>query len=75
MTITNKEFQDELARYPKDLPIAIAIQYNGIVGLFYDVKVTGIKSEDMAVVIINNPDVDVEYETLLNGCDDIDQNY
>ena len=73
--ITNEEFQKELAKYPKDLPVAIAIKFNEMVSLFYDLKVKGIKSEDMKIVIINNPDVDMEYETLINGADEIEENY
>lgn len=73
--ITNKELQDELSRYNDDLPVAIAIKYNEQISVFYQVKVEGIKSGDMKIVIINNPDVDEEYETLLNGADSVEENY
>lgn len=73
--ITNKELQDELAMYNDDLPVAIAIKYNGQISVFYQVKVEGIQSGDMKIVIINNPDVDEEYETLLNGADSVEENY
>lgn len=73
--ITNKELQDELAMYNDDLPVGIAIKYNGQISVFYHVKVEGMQSGDMKIVIINNPDVDEEYETLLNGADSVEENY
>ena len=66
---TNAEFQEELARYPGDLPVALAIKFNDNISLFYELAVSGIQSEDMKIVIINNEDVDLEYETLLNGAE------
>lgn len=73
--ITNKELQEELKHYPKDLPVAIAIKFNDNMSLFYDVKIDGIQSGDLKIVIIHNPDVDKEYETLMNGADVIEENY
>ncbi len=67
--LTNKEFQEKLKQYDDDYPVAIAINYNGNMGLFYNVTVEGIKVDDLLLVIINNPDIDEEYETLLNGAD------
>lgn len=67
--LTNKEFQEKLKQYDDDYPVAIAINYNGNMGLFYNVTVEGIKVDDLLLVIINNPDIDDEYETLLNGAD------
>ena len=67
--MTNDELQKELHKYPGDLPVAIAIQYNESLSLFYAVKVKGMKSGDLKVVILHNDDVDLEYETLLNGAE------
>lgn len=66
---TNKELQEELSRFPDDYPVAIAIKYNENMSLFYELKVAGIKAADMKIVIINNPDIDEEYEALFNGED------
>ena len=75
MTLTNGELQEWLSRYPKDLPVAIAVTFNNNLSLFYEVAVEGIQSGDMKVVIVSSKDVDFEYETLMNGCDDIEENY
>ena len=66
---TNKEIREYLSQYPDELPVAIAKSYNGNISLFYDLKIKGMQSEDMKVLIITNPDIDTEYETLLNGAD------
>ena len=73
--ITNEEFQKEISRYPGDLPVGIAIKFNGNLSIFYDVKVEGIQSGDLKIVVIYNPDVDLEYETLMNGAEDVEENY
>lgn len=75
MTVTNEEFQEALKEYPKDLPVAVAIKFNDHLSVYYDVKVEGIKSGDLRIVIITNPDLDEEYETLINGCEEIEENY
>lgn len=75
MTISNEEFQKELKKYPAELPVAIAIKFNDNLSLFYDLKVAGVTSGDLKIVIISNPDVDNEYETLINGGDEVEENY
>ena len=73
--ITNVEFQKEISQYPDDLPIAIAVRFNGNISIFYDVMVEGIKLGDLKIVAIYNPDVDLEYETLMNGAESVEENY
>ena len=67
--IENKEFQKLLKKYPDDIPVAIAVTYNDTTSLLYDLEVEGIKVENMKAVIIINQDLNLEYETLLNGAD------
>ena len=67
--IENKEFQNLLKKYPDDIPVAIAVAYNGVTSLLYDVEVKGIKVDDMKAVIIMNQDLNNEYETLMNGAE------
>lgn len=65
--ITNKELQDTLKRYPDDLPVGMGIQFNDNISVFYDVKAEGVQSGNLKVILIHCPDVDMEYETLMNG--------
>ena len=65
--ITNKELQDTLKEYPDDLPVGMGIQFNDNISVFYDVKTDGIQSGNLKVIMIHCPDVDMEYETLMNG--------
>ena len=65
--IENKEFQEILKKYPDDIPVALAIEYNNQKALFYNLEVKGIKFEGMQAVIIVNQDFNIEYETLMNG--------
>ena len=67
MTVTNKEFQEMLKRFPGDLPIGIAINHLEMVSVYYDVTVEGIQSGDLKVVTVNCRDVDEEYDRLYNG--------
>ena len=67
MTLTNKEFQDKLKQYDKDLPVAIAISYNDVMSLFYDLEVEGIQSGDLKVVIVTSGTINEEYEVLFDG--------
>ena len=67
--IENKEFQDILKKYPDDIPVAIAVAYNGVTALLYNLEVEGIKVDDMKAVIIMNQDLNNEYETLMNGAE------
>lgn len=65
--ITNKEFQDKLKQFDNDLPVAIAISYNDVMSLFYELNVEGIKSGDLKVVIIASETINEEYEVLFDG--------
>lgn len=65
--ITNKELQDALKKYPDDLPVGMGIQFNDNISVFYDVKTEGIQSGNLKIILIHCPDVDMEYETLMNG--------
>jgi len=65
----NKEFQEILKKYPGDIPVAIAVTYNENTSLLFDLEVKGIKVDDMKAMIIVNQDLNLEYETLLNGAD------
>ena len=67
--IENKEFQELLKKYPDDLPVAIAITYNDVTSMFYNLEVQGISFEGNKAVIIINEDVNMEYETLMNGAE------
>ena len=73
--ITNAEFQKKISQYPGDLPVAISVKFNGNISIFYDVQVEGIQSGDLKIVVLYNPDIDTEYETLMNGADEIEENY
>lgn len=65
--ITNKELQDKLKQYPSDLPVGLAVSFNDNISAFYDVKVDGIQQGDLKIVLIHCPDLDSEYEHLING--------
>lgn len=67
--IENKELQEILKKYPSDIPVAIAVTYNDTTALLYDLDVKGIQVDGMKAVIITNPDLNLEYETLLNGAE------
>lgn len=69
MMIENKEFQNLLKKYPDNLPVAIAVTYNENTSFLFNLEVKGIKVDDMKAVIIVNQDLNLEYETLLNGAD------
>ena len=65
--ITNEELIEELKKFPKNLPVAIAVKYEDLVSFFYDINVQCAKSDDLRVVIVNSKNVDEEYETLVCG--------
>ena len=67
--IDNNEFQKLLKKYPGDLPVAIAITWNDVTSLFYDLKVKGVSFEGNKAVLIINEDVNMEYKTLMNGAE------
>ena len=67
----NKEFQNLLSKYPDDFLVGIALTYNDTTTILWDIEVKGIRveSEDLEAVILINNDLNIEYETLLNGAE------
>lgn len=69
--ILNKEFQEQIQKFPDDAIMVIGIEYNNQKALFTDVDVKGIEfqsnGETIQAVLILEDDLSLEYETLLNG--------
>lgn len=64
---SNKELQEQLAKFPDETPIGIGIKHNGLLTVYHDVNVQCAKKEDLQVVIINSKDIDEEYEVFYDG--------
>lgn len=69
----NEEFQKLLAKYPLDALIALQVRFNGEREILFDFTIEGIQfpmgDEIAKVIVLGSEDLDMEYESILNGAD------
>lgn len=65
--ITNKELQQQLRLYPDDCAIAIAIEYEGQLACYANIRVDGISIQGEKLVIFSSNDINEEYEAFLDS--------